>query len=86
LLPRVLSDVDFAVINGNYAIEAGITNKLLAAESRDSEGAQRFANVIAVKRGHENDPGIVALVKALTTDETRQFILDKYNGYVVPMF
>ena len=86
LLPRILNDVDFAVINGNYAIDAGITDKLVAAEGRDSDGAQRFGNVIAVKRGNENNPGIQALVKALTTEETRQFILDTYGGYVVPVF
>jgi D-methionine transport system substrate-binding protein len=86
LLPRVLKDVDFAIINGNYAIDAAITDKILAAESSDSEGAQRFCNVVAVKRGNENTPGVQALIKALTTDATRQFILDKYDGYVVPVF
>lgn len=86
LLPRVLKDVDFAVINGNYAIDADITDKILAAESSDSEGAQRFCNIVAVKSGNENDPGVLALIKALTTDETRQFILDTYGGYVVPVF
>jgi D-methionine transport system substrate-binding protein len=86
LLPRVLNDVDFAVINGNYAIDAGIMDKIVATEGSDSEGALRFGNVIAVKSGDENNPGIQALVKALTTEETRQFILDKYGGYVVPVF
>lgn len=86
LLPRVLEDVDFAIINGNYAIDAGITDKILAAETSDSDGARRFANVLAVKAGHENDPGVQALVKAMTSPETKQFILDSYGGYVVPVF
>lgn len=86
LLPRVLEDVDFAIINGNYAIDAGITDRILVTETSDSEGAQRFANVIAVKTGHENDPGIQALIKAITSDETRTFIEENYGGYVVPMF
>ena len=85
-VPRTLADVDFAVANGNYALEAGITDKLLVTEGKDSEGATTFANIIAVKKGHESDANIVALCKALQTDEVRSFIQEKYGDYVVPMF
>ncbi len=85
-VPRTLADVDFAVANGNYALEAGITDKLITTESKESEGATTFANVIAVKRGNESDPRIVALCNALQTEEVRQFIEEKYGDTVIPMF
>ena len=86
-LPRVLPDVDFAVINGNYAIQGGLkVADALASESVESESAQTYANVLVVKEGNENNPAILALVDALKTDEVRKFIEDTYEGAVVPMF
>lgn len=87
-LARSLADVDMAVINGNYAIEAGLSasKDALAAESAESEAAQTYANILVVKEGSENDAGIQALVKALTSDTIKQFINDKYDGAVVPIF
>ena len=86
-LPRVLPDVDFAVINGNYAIQGGLkVADALASESVESESAQTYANVLVVKEGNDNNPAILALVDALKTEEVRKFIEDTYEGAVVPMF
>ncbi len=85
-IPRSLGDVDFAVINGNYALEANVTDKVLTKEASDSENAQEFANILAVRPGDESKPEIQALVKALTSEETRQFITEKYGVSVVPVF
>lgn len=87
-LPRTVSDVDFAVINGNYAMEAGFSvgKDALATEDADSEAAQTYANVLVVKEGHENDPAIQALYAALTSDTIKNFINETYDGAVVPIF
>lgn len=86
-LARTLSDVDIAVINGNYAILAGLNvSDALAIEDKDSEAAQTFANILVVKQGNENAPEIKALVEALTSDTIKQFIQEKYNGAVIPVF
>ncbi len=84
-LPRVLEDVDAAVINGNYAIPAGLvaTRDGLFVEGADSP----YVNIITVKSGNENDSRIQALVKALQSDEVRKFISERYpNGEVVLVF
>ena len=81
-LPRVLSDVDAAIINGNYAIPAGLvaTRDGLFVEGADSP----YVNVIAVKEGNENNPAIKALIEALKGDEVAAFVAEKYkNGEVV---
>ena len=85
-VPRSLEDVDFAVANGNYALEAGITDKLLTTEDKDSEGAKTYANVVAVRAGDEERPEIKALVEALKSDTIRAFIEEKYGANVIPMF
>ncbi|MEY8338765.1 MetQ/NlpA family ABC transporter substrate-binding protein [Lachnospiraceae bacterium 62-35] len=86
-IPRSLSDVDIAVINGNYAIDAGLkVSDALAIEDSESIGATTYGNVIAVQEGHENDEGIQALVEALESDEVKKFIEDTYAGAVVPLF
>lgn len=84
-LPASLPDLDFAVINGNYAIPAGIADKLLVTEDASGEAAQVFANIIAVRSGEENNPGIQALVEVLKSDEMKQWITDKYEGSVLPV-
>ncbi|MBR0599098.1 MetQ/NlpA family ABC transporter substrate-binding protein [Sinanaerobacter chloroacetimidivorans] len=84
---RSTKDVDLAVINGNYALEAGFVAKdALALESSESEGAQTFANIVAVYEGDESRPEIQALIKALTSEEVRGFIEETYQGSVVPVF
>ena len=84
-LPRVLADVEGAVINGNYAIPAGLSAAKdgLLVEGKDSP----YANVISVKQGNESDPRVKALMKALQSDKVRKYITEKYpNGEVVPAF
>jgi D-methionine transport system substrate-binding protein len=86
-IPRVLNDVDYAVINGNYAIDAHLKIKdALASESADSLAAKTYANVVVVRKGDENKPAIQALDKALTSPEVKKFIEDHFQGSVVPKF
>ncbi len=85
-IPRSLSSVNVAVINGNYAIDAGLSvADALAVEASDSEAAEKYANVVAVQEGHENDPAIQALVEVLKSDEIKDFIETTYAGAVVPL-
>lgn len=86
-VPRSLSEVDLAVINGNYALSAGLTaDDILVSEDVDSLAAQTYANVLVVKEGNEDNENIKALVAALTSEEVRTFINDNYKGSVVPVF
>ena len=87
-LPRTVHDVDFAVINGIYAMEAGFSvgKDALATEDASSEAAQTYANVLVVKEGRENDPAIQALYAALTGDKVKDYINSTYDGAVVPIF
>ena len=85
-IPRSLGSVDVAVINGNYAIDAGLdVADALAVEASDSEAAVKYANVVAVQEGHENDPAIQTLVEVLKSDEIREFMETTYGGAVVPL-
>lgn len=84
LLTTTLKDVDVAVINGNYAIGAGLKfSEALAIESADGIAGTAYVNVLAVKEGREKDEAILKLVEALKSDEVRKFIEDKYAGGVV---
>ncbi len=86
-LPRSLGDVDVAVINGNYAIEAGLkVSDALAVEDAKSAAATRYSNIIAVREGEEKSEKTTALVEALTSDTVKKFIEDTYDGAVVPSF
>lgn len=87
-VPRALDDVTAAVINGNYAIPAGFSpsKDAIVLEDKDSEAAKPYANIIAVKKGNENKEKVQALVKALTSPEVKQFIEEKYDGAVIPVF
>ena len=84
LLPRALEDVAIAVINSNYALEAGLNpvKDSLFIERKESP----YANVLAVRKGDEKRPEIVKLSKALTSPDVKKFIEDKYKGAVVPTF
>ena len=87
LLTTTLQDVDVAVINGNYAIGAGLkASEALAIESADGIAGTAYVNVLAVKEGRENDETIKALIKALTSDEVKAFIDETYGGGVVAVF
>lgn len=84
-IPRSINDVDIAVINGNFAIDAGFKVKdALATEDADSVAAVTYANIIAVKEGKENDEAIKKLVNVLKSDNIKEFIETKYEGAVVP--
>lgn len=86
-LPRSLQDSDIAVINGNYAIEAGLkVSDALATEDSQSLAATTYGNIVAVREGDENNEAIKALVEALTSPEVKQFMEDTYEGAVVPLF
>ena len=80
-LPNVLKDVNYAVINSNYAIEAKLNP---VKDSLGMEGSySAYANILAVKEGRENDPIILALVAALESQQVADFIAEKYDGAVV---
>jgi len=83
-LPRVLQDVDAAVINTNYALLAKLnpSSDALAIESKDSP----YANVLAVAEKDKNKPYIKALSEALNSAEVKKFINDKYKGSIIPAF
>ncbi len=76
-----------AVINGNYAMEAGLkVGDALATEDANGAAAQTYANVLVVKEGRENYPAIQALYAALTSDKVKDYINSTYDGAVVPIF
>lgn len=80
-------DGSLAVINGNYALAAGLKiADAIATEDASGDAAQTYANIVAVKSGNENLPKIQALVSALETDEVKDFIAENYNGAVVAIF
>ncbi|KOV65754.1 MetQ/NlpA family ABC transporter substrate-binding protein [Streptomyces sp. MMG1121] len=83
-LPRSLDDVDAAVINNNYAQDAGLslTKDAILVESAKNNP---YANLLAVRRGHENDPRVRKLAQLLVSPEVRAFIQDKYQGSVLPV-
>ncbi|WP_206039074.1 MetQ/NlpA family ABC transporter substrate-binding protein [Fusobacterium sp. FSA-380-WT-3A] len=83
-LPRVLTDIDFAVINGNFAMEGGLnpTKDALVIEGKESP----YANIIAVRTKDLDKPEIKSLVKALQSEKVADFIEEKYNGSVVKAF
>ena len=76
-----------AVINGNYALAAGLDIKnALAVENADGDAAHTYANIIAVRKGDENSEKTKALIDALKTDDVKQFIESEYDGAVVAIF
>ncbi|ABR32825.1 MULTISPECIES: MetQ/NlpA family ABC transporter substrate-binding protein [Clostridium] len=87
-VPRAIDDVDAAVINGNYAIEAKFNpaKDAIIIEDKASEAAKPYANIVVVKQGNENQEKIKALVKAMTSPEVKEFIEKEYNGSVIPVF
>ena len=82
-LPPSLPDLDIAVINGNYALGAGIADQVIATETDDT--AKVFANVLAVKEGTEDSKAVQALIEALRSDEIKAYIQETYQGTVVPV-
>lgn len=90
LVPAQLKNSDkgtVAVINGNYALAAGLKiADALATESREGDAAKTYANIIAVRKGDENSEKIKALIAALETATVKTYIENTYNGAVEPMF
>lgn len=86
-LPRQLQDVDFAVINGNYAIEAGFHVKdAVAVESKGGKAVEQYANYIVTTPEKKDDDRIAALVSVLTSDDFKQYLSDTYGQDVLPAF
>ena len=85
-VPTALADVDYALINGNYALTFEVTDKVITIESSDSDIAEAYTNVLAVRADDKDEDKIAALVKALTSKETKAFIEKTYKGTVVPVF
>ena len=84
-LPSSLPDLDFAVINGNYASGAGIGDTALITEDAESVAAQTYGNVLAVKEGRENEPAVQALLAVLMSEDVQNWIASNYNGVVMRM-
>ena len=81
-----LQDVDFGIINGNYALEAGLNvADALAVESAEGVAAEQYGNIIAVADGNQDSEKIKVLVAACQSDEVAKYIEDTYNGAVVPL-
>lgn len=96
-VPRTLEDVDFAVANGNYALEAKITDKSVvikaedgstsfATEAASGEQAQTYANILAVREGDEKREELVALAEILVSDAVRDYIVETFGASVIPVF
>lgn len=84
-LPRTLGDVDAAVINGNYAIDAKLNPKKDALLLEKAQG-NPYANVLAVKSGEQNDPRVKKLAELLHSPQVRQYIEQTFSGSVIPAF
>ena len=84
-IPKVTADVAVVVVNGNYAIDAGL-DAPLTQEVATSLAAETYANYIVVRTGEEESEKTKALVNAVLSDKVKSFIEDKYNGAVVPVF
>ncbi len=83
---RHIDEVSYVVLNGNYALEAGLNagTDALAVEAADSDAIQQYVNIIAVAEGNENEPKIQALVEVLKSEEVVNYINETYSGAVVP--
>ena len=85
-IPQSLPDCDLAVINGNYALAAEVDVSLrLAQEDASSQAADLYANILAVRPDCVDSEITRALTAVLTSGEIREFILDRYDGFVLPV-
>lgn len=84
MLPRQLEEVDFALINTNFALEAQLNpmNDALFIEDKDSP----YTNIVVTRPDNKDAEAIQKLVKALTSEEVKQFIEETYEGALVPVF
>lgn len=83
---RAAEDVAFLAVNGNYAQEAGwtVADNAIAVEKSDSEAASTYANIIAVKKGNEDNEAVKKLIEVIRSDEVQEWIESEYNGGVIP--
>lgn len=79
-----LPDVDYGVINGNYALTSGVTDKLLVTEAADSTAAKTYENVIAVRESRKDDEAIKTLVEVLKSDPIKEYIRKEFGEFAVP--
>lgn len=85
--PGVRKDVDFAIINVNFAVSAGIQPEdALVAETKDSEAAERYPNVLVVRPEDKDNPAIQKVADTLTSDRIREFINTRFKGAIIPLF
>jgi D-methionine transport system substrate-binding protein len=86
-LVKSRSDVELAVINGNYALQGGLNaaKDALATEAADSDSAQTYANIIAVKKGNEKNEAVQKLIEVLHSKTIQDYITSNYSGAVVPI-
>ena len=84
---RAAEDADFLVLNGNYALQANfsVEKDALAKEEADSEAAQTYANIVAVREGDETRADIQTLIEVLKSDDIKSFIESTYEGAVLPV-
>ena len=85
-LPRSLADVDFAVINGNYALQADLNAAEDSLITENPDYAKVYVNVVACRSGDENSEKIQALKKAMQSDAVKQYVDETYKGAVVTVF
>lgn len=85
-IPSNIDQVDFCVVNGNNALNGDILDSLILSESKDSEAAKTYANIIAIRKEDKDSKKIKDLVDVLLSDKTAEFIEESYNGIVVPTF
>ena len=85
-IANVRDSVALALINGNYAMQAGLFVGTDAIAAEDAEIAKNYENVLVIKEGNENNEKIQALIKAFTSDTVKNYINETYPGSVVPCF
>lgn len=79
-----LPDIDFGVLNGNYALTSKVTDDLLVTEASDSEAAKTYENIIAVKESNKDNEAIKALVEVLKSDDIKNYITEEFGAFAVP--
>jgi len=84
-LPAQLSSLDYAVINGNYALSSNILDKKISEEDSTSLAASLYGNVLAVKKGNETKEVVQIMIEALSQPSIRTYIEETYQGIVVPL-
>lgn len=83
-VPSALPDVAYGIVNGNYALENNIADKVITSEDKNDTAAKTYANIIAVRKGDKNNKAVKALVKVLKSDKTKAYIEKEFKGAVVP--